>query len=139
MRTLRLGLLLAVSLTPSAGAQDAPPARVAVVAPAARAQGVQQATVRAVEALHAQALRLDAREGLGDLWGWLWRYGVVILVGAVGADQARRELLRRRDAVRSRAEVFHERLTTYRTLRARLSPNPRAAGRIVGRRARRPS
>lgn len=229
MRTLRLGLLLALSLTPSAGAQDAPPARVAVVAPAvqddaaaldaaalaridalsqeawtraqvslavtlvrdtgprsvdafarenwrarglggravllvvavdahtnhievgnavatrypasvrrrvldqvfapaARAQGVQQATLRAVEALHAQALRLDAREGLGDLWAWLWRYGVVILVGAIGADQARRELLRRRDAVRSRAAVFHERLTTYRTLRARLSPNPTGRG-----------
>ncbi len=229
MRALRLGLLFALSLTPSAGAQDAPPARVAVVAPAvqddaaaldaaalarigalsqeawtraqvslavtlvrdtgprsvdafarenwrarglggravllvvavdahtnhlevgdavatrypasvrrrvldqvfapaARAQGVRQATVRAVEALHAQALRLDAREGLGDLWGWLWRYGGVILVGAVGADRARRELLRRRDAVRSRAAIFRERLTTYRTLRARLSPSPTGRG-----------
>lgn len=97
-----------------------------VFAPTARAQGVEAATVRTVEALHARALRPASlsqrvRENASALWRWLSDYGFLVLIGALAASGTARKRLDARRAVRRRAGEFDALSRSYRELRERFA------------------
>ncbi len=93
-----------------------------VFAPAARAQGVEPATLRALEALHGRAVRpASAAQQIGAAWGWLGRYGVFVFVGALAASARVRAFRAGRRDLRRRAEEFDALVRSYRALRARFA------------------